>query len=70
MLVSFAIKKKFLLPKDSWDFMPKKKWPKMWMGSFEDTANKEEKKVGPILAWSPYLLLAFLLILSQKSIYI
>ena len=65
LIVSFAIKKQFLIPKDSWDFMPKKKWPKIWMGSFEDTTNKEENKVGPILAWSPYLLLAFLLIVSR-----
>ena len=65
MLVSFAIKKKFLLPKDSWDFMPRKNWPKMWMGSFEDSKKKQENKVSPILAWSPYLLLAFLLIVSR-----
>ena len=65
MLVSFAIKKKFMLPKDSWDFMPRKNWPKMWMGSFEDSKKKQENKVSPILAWSPYLLLAFLLIVSR-----
>ena len=65
MLVSFAIKKKFLLPKDSWDFMPRKNWPKMWMGSFEDSKKKQENKVSPMLAWSPYLLLAFLLIVSR-----
>ena len=65
MLVSFAIKKKFLLPKDSWDFMPRKNWPKMWMGSFDDSTKKQENKVSPILAWSPYLLLAFLLIVSR-----
>ena len=35
------------------------------MGSFEDSKKKQENKVSPILAWSPYLLLAFLLIVSR-----
>ena len=65
LIVTLAIKKGIFLPKDSWDFPPKSQWSKIWMGSFEDPAKTQEKKIGPVLAWSPYLLLALLLIISR-----
>ena len=65
-IVTIAIKFKFLVPKDSWDFPPTSEWPKTWLGnihiSFDD--NKR-KKISSLMAWAPYVLLALLLVFSR-----
>ena len=65
-IVTIAIKFKFLVPKDSWDFPPTSEWPKTWLGnihiSFDD---KKRKKISSIMAWTPYVLLALLLVFSR-----
>ena len=65
-IVTIAIKFKFLVPKDSWDFPPTSEWPTTWLGnihiSFDD--NKR-KKISSLMAWAPYVLLALLLVFSR-----
>ncbi len=65
-IVTIAVKKGFLIPQDSWEFLPKSKWPKSWLGNINISANDhKKKKIGTILAWLPYILLAILLVLSR-----
>ncbi|MCP4725460.1 MAG: L-lactate permease [bacterium] len=66
VIVTFAAKKKFLIPKDTWDFPPPGEWKSEWLGSIEikldDLTNK---KMSVSLAWIPYILVAALLVLSR-----
>ena len=65
-IVTYAIKNNFLRPRDSWDFESSEKWPFFWNGDFKSFSNnKNKKKIGSAKAWLPYLLLAFLLVISR-----
>lgn len=66
-IVTFAASKKFLAPKENWDFAPSSEWPKNWMGKLEMKleSQTESKAITTSLAWTPYLLVAFFLILSR-----
>ena len=67
-IVVTAAKKGFLVPKTSWDFMPEKEWPVEWLGSLKmDLDEVKRKPMGLMLAWTPYLLLAAILVLSRIS---
>ena len=65
-IVTLSVKKKFLVPRDTWDFPKEKNWPKHWLSiiKFKQHSNVKHK-MGALTAWFPYLLLAFLLILSR-----
>ena len=66
IIVTFAIKLKFLMPKDSWNFTPRSEWPSFWLGKINLSVEKNEKKnISNILAWAPYILLASLLVISR-----
>lgn len=61
-------KKKFLLPKDHWDFAPSSEWPAEWMGKLVvklDKLTDTKKDMSLARAWLPYLLLAVFLVLSR-----
>lgn len=62
-----AAKKGFLVPKKSWDFAPQEEWPKMWIGMLTPKAPQidEERKISLWLAWTPYLLVAGILVASR-----
>ena len=65
-IVTIAIKLKFLIPRDSWDFEDSSKWPSFWLGNLKLPLKKTvEKKISPLLAWFPYLFLAIILVLSR-----
>ncbi len=66
-IVVTAAKRGFLLPKNSWDFMPENEWPKIWFGTLKVTnADETEKpKISLGKAWLPYLIVAILLVLSR-----
>ena len=59
----------FLVPKQTWDFPDRKDWSSVWMGGIDtDTATDKEK--GPALfslkkAWTPYVLIGSLLVISR-----
>ena len=67
-IVNIAIKYKFLLPKDTWDFPEKSLWSKSWSGELE---VKTEEIAGPsmniIKAWMPYVFVVILLIISRQQ---
>jgi len=62
-------RKGFLVPKESWDFQKASQWPVHWMGkfTFDKDLGTGEKKLSLATAWSPYLLVAVLLVLSRIS---
>ena len=68
-IVTFAAKKGFLIPKDTWDFAPKEEWPTAWVSKFEMKLDAMTDKVPMSLtkAWIPYVLVAFILVLTRVS---
>jgi len=66
IIVIFAAKRGFLLPKDRWDFPASKNWPEDWVSGMEVGEAKEpDRPLSTGLAWAPYLLLAGLLVISR-----
>jgi lactate permease len=67
LVVTFAAQKKFLVPKQPWDFPPDHQWPASWMGSIQvdEKADSGERKIPVFQALAPYLILAVLLVLSR-----
>lgn len=55
----------FLTPKTSWDFDTQDKWPSFWVGAQKSEAPKNDKKIGILLAWIPYLLISAILVLTR-----
>tara|TARA_Y100001980_G_C14556920_1_gene353986 strand:- start:116915 stop:118609 length:1695 start_codon:yes stop_codon:yes gene_type:complete len=65
-IIILAIKNRFLLPKTEWDFASKETWPKTWIGTIEISQDDlKGKRISLLRAWFPYLLVAFLLVLSR-----
>ncbi|ADU64876.1 L-lactate permease [Desulfurispirillum indicum S5] len=62
-----AAKAGFLVPKKSWDFAAPKEWPVDWMGSIEIKldALAGRAPMSGVMAWTPYLLLALILVISR-----
>jgi len=67
IFMTVAARKGFLVPKDRWDFPEVSKWPKDWVSGMEvkDGGEGEGRRISTVNAWSPYLLLAVLLVLSR-----
>jgi len=66
-IVVTAAKRGFLLPKETWDFPEKKDWPKIWLGTLDikfDNGN-HKPHLSLLKAWTPYLFVAILLVLSR-----
>jgi len=68
-VVVLAAKKRFLLPKNTWDFAPKEEWPVEWVSKFEMKLDAMTDKVPMSLtkAWIPYVLVAAILVLTRVS---
>jgi lactate permease len=62
-----AAKAGFLVPKsaDTWDFPPRSDWEDEWTGSIEIKDEDEGCAMGMVKAWSPYLMVAVLLIVTR-----
>ena len=69
LIVTFAARRGFLLPKESWDFPPKQDWAADWLGKIDIRLEKDEQAYAPTLlqAWIPYVLLGLLLVLTRLS---
>ncbi len=67
VLVTFAARRKILVPKETWDFPPTHQWSSNWTGSIqmEDQAEGPERQLSIFQVMVPYLLLAVLLVLSR-----
>lgn len=67
-IVITAAKKGFLLPKETFDFPPRAQWEKNWLGTLADTdegATTATPKFSVLRAFSPYVLVIALLILTR-----
>jgi lactate permease len=68
VLVTFAARRGWLLPRDQWDFPPPETWPPAWHGAIPmaaETPPAVERRMPAWLAWLPYVLLALLLLLTR-----
>lgn len=64
IIVVIAAKKGFLVPKTPWDFPEESKWPKIWKSN-SDTGDTGQAKMSLLKAWSPYLLIAIILVVTR-----
>ena len=67
-IVVSAAKAGFLMPREDeiWSFADKSEWDSHWVGRFEMKEKViEGKTMGLVKAWSPYILVAVLLILTR-----
>ena len=59
----------YLLPDSEWDFPPREEWPDHWVGSIEpgdtDDAIDVDEEMSLLKAWSPYVLLVVLLVVTR-----
>lgn len=62
IVITIAAKKKFLISPDVWDFEKK---IKSTPGQETNIEHKSEKNISFLMAWSPYLLLTLLLVLTR-----
>ncbi|MBW6508528.1 MAG: L-lactate permease [Desulfuromonadales bacterium] len=61
-----AVKKGFLIPKRVWDFAPQNEWPNFWFGTITpQKPSTDERKISLPMAWTPYLLVAVILVASR-----
>jgi len=60
-----ATKAGFLVPKKSWDFPERKSWEKNWVGSISMDSATGSGKVSILKAWTPYVLIGLLLVLTR-----
>lgn len=67
VIVMFASSRGFLMPKKTWDFPARERWAANWMGSLapEDEKGVAGPKMSIWLAWTPYVIVAALLVLSR-----
>ncbi len=67
-IVTFASSKGFLVPKpeNAWDFAPQDQWEPSWTGNMPSAkAEQSANSIGSFTAWSPYLLVALLLVVTR-----
>lgn len=61
-----AAQKRFLTPKQVWDFSPRETWSDGWSGSLTAAIDNEARSdLSLINAWTPYVLVGLLLMLSR-----
>jgi lactate permease len=67
LVMTVAARRGFLVPSDSWDFPDSSAWPRDWTSGMEVSSAEAvgERRLSPITAWAPYLLLAALLVVSR-----
>ena len=65
LVVVTAAKRKILQPTEIWDFAPNQQWPDHWTGQFKFDQATEPRKMSLSKAWLPYILVAFLLVLTR-----
>ncbi len=62
-----AAKRGFLMPKDTFDFPPRANWEKKWIGDLpEDTNANQTAAYSVIRAFSPYIIVVLLLIITRN----
>jgi lactate permease len=77
LIVGSTLRAGYFLPDEEWDFAPQSRWPDHWIGSIQpgegmsasddeaDTASNNGPDMSLLMAWTPYLLVAALLIVTR-----
>ena len=65
IVVTAARKGLFLPEGDPWDFPSREKWEEQWVGNITAEAGEERPHMTLSLAWTPYLLVAVLLVVTR-----
>lgn len=60
-----AARRGFLVPKDSWNFPPRNRWPESWSGGQMRATQPPNRIMSAAKAWFPYVLLGIVLILTR-----
>lgn len=63
-LVVLAAKKGFLMPKKTWDFPSKEDWEDDWKSKM-DLGKASESNMSLLKAWTPYILIAAILVVTR-----
>ena len=67
IIVTFAARRRFLVPRQNWDFGDAAQWPADWMSDLklqrEPLESSRPVSIGA--AWTPYVIVAVLLVLSR-----
>jgi len=65
-IMTTAARKKFLVPRDRWDFPGSESWPEDWISELKFRPPAEGSREIPTwLAWTPYVLVALLLVATR-----
>jgi lactate permease len=67
-IMTTAARKGFLLPPDTWDFPERPTWPSDWTGMADSKGSAPSdggRPISAIRAWTPYVLLAVVLVLTR-----
>jgi len=68
-IVITAAKHNFLTPKDDWQFPPKSSWLPDWSGTIDiKPEDIPDRNISRISAWSPYLVVAALLVITRLDV--
>ena len=69
-IVVSAAKAGFLMPakSDAWDFESPELWEKEWRGEHQSKVKQQPTSMGLITAWSPYVFVAGLLVLTRLRV--
>lgn len=62
-IMVFCAKHNILTPKSPWTF--KKEWEESWKGSEIKSLEKTDSKMSLVMAWAPYALIAFILVITR-----
>ncbi len=65
MVLIPATKRGFLVPKETWDFPERSQWKSSWMGGIEVKPETKLADISLQKAWTPYVLIGLLLIISR-----
>lgn len=65
-----AAKRGLFVPRDDqpWDFDPAERWDPEWGSAAEPPSDETDAKMSTVLAWSPYLLVACLLVATRLPV--
>ena len=66
-IVITAAKNGWFVPKETFEFPPRKEWGSDWHGTFEAALGEQRPGMTMMKAWFPYILVASLLVLSRLS---
>ncbi len=63
-VVIFAVKKGFLVPKETWDFDARENWDDSWK-SLQEVKQDRDTGMSAVLAWTPYVIILAILVITR-----